>query len=480
VAAVDPREIRAWLENVRCRAMNVSTPEHLPMARLLTNSPDSREEGITQGTSSGDLLSEAVSKHLLSRVQPLFDRSAVRLANKLASGSCNLALMPVPYRYFRHWSIEVPQEVESRSTKGALFLLGNSAIHYLRMLPSLSTPNETVAEHIAFHLTRCVVDNRWQWILRVPVRNLGPEPFPVIRVGPVELRLMTKPEESDERKRSGTGYSFPSGTFVYEGRAARPPQTIQTLPAYLIVRTEAPYPDQERKGSRAPDELRPSDRAQALLCAVLLACQLFGFEPESDGRASQVAYPHWLLNVRRTRPTSLPPSRPGFRGPWVTREQLQRIVKLADKIPGDTFTGSQDRLAVALRRFHHAVALGVSRAGFLEHIAALESVLEMGANKMRWRTEALRTTDQSGLLEEHADELKALHKLRSKTVHAEIEPSDDCLTHTVNRVRFIASLLLCSILGIHPRPYSGRSHGDLADSVFELRKYLPNYSRTPV
>jgi hypothetical protein len=468
-------QIMTWLVNVRKRALDISVNSESAATFHREADEQSRDyaQAITREEASPRLLADKEIGQIIHRLQPLFDVDAVELARALSNGRCNLALMPIPYKYFRHWRVEDGPEFGDPSVKGALFLLGNAATHYLRTLSSLDDPNISSLKHIAFHLTRAALEDKWQWIVRAPVRNLRPEDRQVIRSGPLELRVMTKPEEKHEQKQSGTGLLFPSWGFTYEGRAARPPIELRTLRSYVTVRIVGRYP--ERVASGALDELRYGDEAEALLCAALLAFQLLGFEPEGDGLVSQVAYPYWLLNARRTRPVSLPPSRPGFNDCPVSNDQLRRISDLTLRIPGGTFTGVQSASEVALRRFHRAVNLGISTAGFLEHIAALDTVLEMrtprgGVWSVRLRRRGIRLDE---LCRIHTRELWELYKLRSKTVHGEIEPSDGCLRHAVLRVRSIASQFFCSMLGMEHRPYSRRIHGDAEVRPFFITTYYP-------
>jgi hypothetical protein len=435
-------EIIAWLETVRCRAVGISA------------------EPIFE-------------RPIVDRIQPIFDKRALGLAERLAAGRCDLTLMPIPYKYFRHWRIEGGRSDIAPSVRGALFLLGNSADYYLRSLSSPSTPDNSTLSHIAFHLASAALEDRWQWVVRAPIRNLGPSGR-TTRSGFLELRFLTKSEEERERARSGTGLSFPSWGFVYEGRAARPPLTFRTRLSYLTVRKVSSYPRPDRTGSGALDELHVSDSAESLLNSILLSFQLFGFEPEGDGRQSQVAYPHWLLNARRTRPVSLPPSGPGFEGCWVSNEDARRVTELASKFPDGTFTGAQGLVETALRRFHRAVSLGVSIAGFLEHIAALESVLEMKTIKDRWIVKArIKADSLEGLINIHKRELWDLYKLRSKTVHGEIDPSDDCLGHAVARMRLIASQTYRAILDTDPYPYRGGRGREKESESFSITAYHP-------
>ena len=476
MAGIEYEQVMTWLETVRKRAYSISANNDLTAAHHREVCERSGEYSQIRTEERMPLrpLSYEEVDQIIYGLQPLFRADAVALARALSNGRCDLALMPIPYKYFRHWRIEGGQEPIGHSVKGALFLLGNAATYYLRTLSCLDTPNSASLRHIAFHLTKAALENEWQWIVRAPVRNLGPSGR-VIKSAPLELRFLTKAEEKREREQSGTGLSFPSWSFTYEGRAARSPITLRTRLSYVTVRVVGRYPESEREESATLDELRHSDEPEALLCAALLAFQLLGFEPEGDGRVSQVAYPYWLLNARLTRPVSLPPSRPEFLGSWVSDYQLRCVSDLTLKVPHGTFTGLQGEPDVALRRFHRAVNLGISIAGFLEHIAALDSVLEMrkpkgGAWYVRPRRRDIGLEEPSRV---HERELWDLYKLRSKTVHGEIEPSGDCLRHAVIRVRSIASQFFCSMLGVEYRPYSGRIHGDADVGPFLITAYYP-------
>jgi hypothetical protein len=154
------------------------------------------------------------------------------------------------------------------------------------------------------------------------------------------------------------------------------------------------------------------------------------------------------------------------------------VEELASRIPDGTFMGSQEYVQVALRRFHNAVNLGDSSAGLLEHIAALESMLDMRTIRNRWRVRArVCPTELENLIAVHAAEVWDLYKLRSKTVHGEIEPSDKCLAHAVTRVRQIAAELLCATLRVEYRPYSGRMEGDFWREPFLITAYYPTIRR---
>lgn len=470
-----PDEIIAWLETVRFRALEISAIADHRIARVLKDAKrsDLRIGVADSGEAAHETTASAYSNSILNHIQPIFDKSAVALAERLAGGRCNLALMPIPYKYFRHWRIESGGQNITDPARGALFLLGNSAHYYLRSLTSLNTPDNSVLKHIAFHLTSAALEDRWQWIVRAPVRNLGPSGR-VVQWGPLELRFLTKAEEERERIRSGTGLSFPSWGFVYEGRAARRPMHLTTRLSYLTARKVSSYPQPDRKGSGALDELHVSDSAESQFNAILLSFQLLGFEPEGDGHLSQVAYPHWLLNATRTRPVSLPPSRPGFEACWVSIEDARRISELASKIPHGTFTGAQGLFEIALRRFHRAVNLGVSIAGLLEHVAALESVLEMRTTKNRWSVRSRIERDSlEGHIEMHQRELWDLYKLRSKTVHGEIDPSDDCLGHAVTRIRMISSQIYRAILGVNHYPYREGRSGEIGSESFSITTHHP-------
>jgi hypothetical protein len=468
-------EIIAWLETVRCRAIEISAMAHYSIARVTEDVE--RSDRRTGAVASHEALHEAAgmafANSILNRVQPIFDKSAIELGERLAGGRCDLAMMPIPYKYFRHWRVEGAGQSIAEPVRGALFLLGNSAHYYLSNLTSLDVPNNSTLRHIAFHLTSAALEDRWQWIVRAPVRNLGPSGR-VVQSGPLELRFLTKAEEEHERIRSGNGLSFPSWDFVYEGRAARRPIHLRTRLSYLTARKVSSYPQPDRKGSGALDELHVSDSAESLFNSILLSFQLLGFEPEGDGRLSQVAYPHWLLNARRTRPVSLPPSRPVFEACWVSIEDARHVSGLASKIPEGTFTGAQGLVEVALRRFHRAVNLGVSIAGLLEHVAALESVLEMRSIKDRWIVKArIERNSLEGYVEMHRRELWHLYKLRSKTVHGEIDPSDYCLGHAITRIRLIGSQMYRAILGVSHYPYrDGRSRETSLES-FSITTYHP-------
>ncbi len=479
---IELEQVMTWLESVRGRALSASTNNESAAARNWEVGERSSDYPQALATEeSPKLFTDKEVGQIIRRLQPVFRADAVELAQELSNGQCNLARMPIPYKYFRHWRIEGGPECISRPVKGALFLLGNAATYYLRTLSSLNTPNAASLQHITFHLSRAALENKWQWIMRAPVRNLVPSSRRVIHSGPLELRYMTRPEEKREQKQSGTGFLFPSRNFTYEGRAARPPITLLTPLSYVTVRVIGRYPEPEREASGALDELRHGDEAEAFLCAALLAFQLLGFEPEGDGHVSQVAYPYWLLNARRTRPISLPPSRPGSMECQVSDDHLRLVSDLTLKIPRGTFTGVQSKPEVALRRFQRAVNLGVSTAGFLEHIAALDAVLEMktfrgGAWNVKPRRRDIRLDDLCTL---HKRELWGLYKLRSKTVHGEIEPSDDALRHAVIRVRSIASQIFCTMLGAEYRPYNGRIPRDAEHGPFSITTYYSNI-RYPV
>jgi hypothetical protein len=155
-------EIIAWLETVRCRAIEISAIAHHSIARV---TEDVERSGTRTGVAaSHEALHEAVGiasvNSILNRIQPIFDKSAIELAGRLTGGRCDLAMMPIPYKYFRHWRVEGAGQSIADPVRGALFLLGNSAHYYLSNLTSLDVPNNSTLIHIAFHLTSAALEDR--------------------------------------------------------------------------------------------------------------------------------------------------------------------------------------------------------------------------------------------------------------------------------------------------------------------------------
>lgn len=92
----------------------------------------------------------------------------------------------------------------------------------------------------------------------------------------------------------------------------------------------------------------------------------------------------------------------------------------------------------------------------------------------RWSVKSrIKTNFLEGHIEMHQRELWHLYKLRSKTVHGEIDPSDGCLGHAVTRIRLIGSQMYRAILGANHYPYrEGRSREMRLES-FSITTYYP-------
>jgi hypothetical protein len=181
---------------------------------------------------------------------------------------------------------------------------------------------------------------------------------------------------------------------------------------------------------------------------VLLALQLFGFEPSGLGEANSWNEPGPSFGIQGRR----------LKLPRVTGDmqcsaaQLERAVALAAKIPAEAFSNPHRKLSLALHRFYQGAVDESTADAIIDFAISLETVLLQGAttteSTLRFRLNGAwyLSPHDANRRRVMSAELGEIYKTRSTIVHGGKLPAPSALMNTAKMARSLAAEILLKVL----------------------------------
>jgi Apea-like HEPN len=323
------------------------------------------------------------------------------------------------------WTLQPAGNIASESWIES-FLLEPILADYLRGLASLDEGNRQTAIALATGLLELVESDDVTLVTGVPVAGIRFDEDQLV-LGDVTARRLSA-EELGKLLHA----HVPTVDSIHSRRQVVPVNFIMTPERWALeLRTRCSKKEQPQP-TYFPARL-------------LLALQLLGFELHGVGQGTQWTEPD--SNLYQAWPQYRLPMRGSTR--QCTTDELERAVRLAQKIPDEVFVMPRSSQEVALHRFLTGASADEAPDALIDYVISLEAALLQKDQELSLRLSlygaAFLATDplrRRSLF----DKLRQLYSVRSDLVHGSKVPSPDDVSVASRDGRELAAAILVKAL----------------------------------